>query len=511
MWKIFKTDTNIQKNSHDNALIIAVLFWAVVFIGFFVFFTVVHPLYIFDTDDWTNIRPQRSAIPIWRDWNPTKVLPETLMPLAAELGVRLFMPISRDYIGSIAIAFALVVSAFYSTYFLLFYYFSTKKFKIPAYLSIMLGTFMLLLHFLPFVKASSGNAYMYAPPNVTCVFHYTIPALLNASLILLFSSGSCVEKADVGQILRAPKLRYGIWLLVIYLAINSNILNSIIFIAYISSVLMIEYVKGGVRLFLDVCRKNIIWIGVIYIWLLSLIMESRGGRASSIQFSGSYWSAVGKTIKALINTIKELNLLFISIFIIIEAIALILFLLSRNVKTDSDEEYIRWTIIYSVSLLITVVYLVLICTRTGTGYLIRSDVFSGILFFVMMLVWISLIYIIKKSKPVIFILPLVIYILLFETVFNVESYKETNFPNYKEAVVEEISNDILDQVLMADWQGKTTMELYVPVYTSKDNFPIATYGGREISRTLFAQGMINRQIEITIVPTYDMNEKYDLQ
>lgn len=129
----------------------------------------------------------------------------------------------------------------------------------------------------------------------------------------------------------------------------------------------------------------------------------------------------------------------------------------------------------------------------------------------MMLVWTSLTYIINKSKAVIIVMPIIIYVLLFETIFNARSYREINTSNYRAAVVEQISNDVLEQVLLADSQGKTAMELYVPVYGTNDNWPIAVYGGNWISKTLFAHGMINEKIEITIVPTYNMNEKYDLQ
>ena len=516
MRKILKTDTNIQRDSHANVFMIAVILWVAVFIGFLIFYAVVHPLYIFDTDDWTYIVPQRRAIPVWKGWNPTKVLPETFMALVAELGVRFFMPLNGDYIGSMAIAFALVLSAFYSTYFVLFYYLSTKKFGLSPYWSLMSGIFMILVHFLPFIPlrhlaASTGNAYMYAAPDITSVFNYTIPALLHASLILLFSSRDYIEKTNVGQILGKPKLRHGILLLVLYLAINSNMFQNIMLIAYISSVLLVEYIKGGVKAFFDVCRKNVMWIGVIIVWLLSLLMESQGGRAGRAP-SGNYLSAVGETVKEAVNAVRGLNLLFVFMFAAIEGFALIIFLYSRKERTDIDKEYARLTIVYSISLLITLVYLVLVCAKVGTGYFSRSDVFSGILFFAMVLVWISLIYITKKSKAVMLLMPIVIYVLLFETVFNGASYRETNYPNHRAAVVEQIDNDILEQVLLADSEGKTAMELYVPVYDSHDNFPIAsTYGGDRISFTLFSYGLISKRIEITIIPIYEMNEKYNLQ
>ena len=508
------TDSNIQGDSHNRVLLGAVIFGVAVFIGFFIFFAVVHPLYVYDTDDWGYIIAQRKAIPIWKDWNPTRVLPETLMPLVAELGVRLFMPVMGDYIGSMAIAFALVLSASYSAYFVLIYYLSARTNKIPAHWSLVLGIFMLLLHFLPFMKAMTGNTFMYVTDvNVTCIFYYTIPALLNTSLVLLFAGGDHIEKADAAQMVKEPKLRYGILLLMIYLAINSDMFQSILLIAYIASILLIEYMKGGVKKFLDNFYKNRIWNGVIIVWLLSLLMESEGGRAVSKEIPDNYLLAVGETLKALGNSVRTLNLLFVFLFIAIEGLAVFLFLTSGQTKTDSDKKYVRSTIVYLISLFITTAYLVLICARIGTGYFSRSDVFSGILFYVMMLIWTSLVYIIDKAqtKAVIIAMPVVIYILLFETVICEKTYREINTSNYSASVVKEISDDILEQVLLADSQGRMTMELYVPVYGSSDNWPIGSYGGYRISRALFSHGMISKKIEITIVPTYDKNEQFDLR
>lgn len=53
-----------------------------IFAFLFVFFARVHPLMLFDTDDWQYISYSRHAVPIWGDWNPTRVFPETVMPLA---------------------------------------------------------------------------------------------------------------------------------------------------------------------------------------------------------------------------------------------------------------------------------------------------------------------------------------------------------------------------------------------------------------------------------------------
>lgn len=56
-----------------------------IFAFFMYFFTIAHPVYPFDIDDWGNMISMRWAHPIPYDWNPTKVLPEMLLPLCTEI------------------------------------------------------------------------------------------------------------------------------------------------------------------------------------------------------------------------------------------------------------------------------------------------------------------------------------------------------------------------------------------------------------------------------------------
>ena len=42
----------------------------------YILYTQVKPIMVCDPDDWTYISSIRYAIPLWKDWNPSKVLPE---------------------------------------------------------------------------------------------------------------------------------------------------------------------------------------------------------------------------------------------------------------------------------------------------------------------------------------------------------------------------------------------------------------------------------------------------
>lgn len=125
------------------------------------FFTVAHPLYIYDTDDWTYIASHRHALPMVQQWNPIKILPETLMPFVAEIGVRFIMPFSGDYINAMMYAFAFVVASSIVIYTYMFGKVIKEKFDLNDKVTSVMLAIVLLLHFLPFNVNNSQNGYLF--------------------------------------------------------------------------------------------------------------------------------------------------------------------------------------------------------------------------------------------------------------------------------------------------------------------------------------------------------------
>ena len=78
-------------------------FWIAAFVFLCVFFSVVHPLQVWDGDDWLYISWRRNAYPIWKAWNPSRILPETFMSMVAGVGVYAVYPFTKDYLQSITI------------------------------------------------------------------------------------------------------------------------------------------------------------------------------------------------------------------------------------------------------------------------------------------------------------------------------------------------------------------------------------------------------------------------
>ena len=68
-----KTTTDTSKNF--------ILLSLCTFILLTIYFVIINPIPIFDTDDWEYIQNIRIPVPMVRVWNPIKVFPEFTQPI----------------------------------------------------------------------------------------------------------------------------------------------------------------------------------------------------------------------------------------------------------------------------------------------------------------------------------------------------------------------------------------------------------------------------------------------
>ena len=93
------------------------LFLFSIFIFSFYFFTSIHPLYIFDTDDWINMATWRTLYPSTVNYNPSKIIPEVLFPLVSLFSIKILYPIIDDYVITLNIGIAFFYSVIITFYF----------------------------------------------------------------------------------------------------------------------------------------------------------------------------------------------------------------------------------------------------------------------------------------------------------------------------------------------------------------------------------------------------------
>lgn len=487
------------------------IFGLLIFIGLFVFFYCVHPIYIYDSDDWTYISYARQALPNVKQWNPTKVLPETLMPLISEIGVRFIYPITDDYISSLACVFGLTISSIITIYVIIALKRINDTFGLKTAVFYIIGGGYLLYHFLPFSVVETNNRFVFYGGNANCYFNYIIPGLFNVICVLIFLR----EDIDHYKASKDNVIQSGCLILLIYLCINSNMFHSIILISLLCGELLIEFMKSlknknkVINSFVTAVRSNVYDVFVILAWLVSVVFESRGARAQ--------WAA-GTTLKNLpvlhcfklfLKSVKELNRVWLFSATIIILVALLSYAFSKGKRTLCDEKYFGNIVKMFLAQIITITYLILLCAKVSSEYIQNNTVMISWMIWTMLIVLFSLAYLISKWKYLNLLLPMALYLLIFNTVIDGRTYADNNVVwNYGVDTVKDIDDYIIEEIKKADKGGLDYVEVKVPV-TDSYYWPLdVSYAGDRIANTLFIHGMTKNRIHAVIVPDMAVNEKF---
>lgn len=484
-----------------------------IFAFILVFYIKFHPLYIFDTDDWTGIADTRVPLPNFNSFNPTRILPEVLMPLATSIGVWILMLFTHDYIGSMCIIFAFVMAVITSMYFLSIYVILKKAFKNKNTLAIMVLFGVVLLHFAPMGGQEGRASYMLYSNSVICLFYYTISALWNAILVMY-----AIRRSDKLISAKDSKLLIGIVTLWIYFAINSNLFDSIITAVYGGVVILFDIltfiIKGenSRKGFANVCRKDSAWIIILLLWIGSCAFELHGARAASLRTDTSFLASLKTTIGYLKDVLGTLSGLWIySLLVIIGlAISIALVVCTKKTANEDDKEFMSIAVKLALSAAIVLLYLVLLCAKAGAEYIRAFEVQISWMFYATLLAGVSCSYILKKIPYADCAMPLLLVLMFYSTVMDGKVYLDVNRSGgISVAQIKAFDEYIVQSVVEACDAGKTDVEVRVPEYGAKDNWPIATYAGYHISNTLFVHGLINRQMNITLIPAGSIGDILD--
>ena len=255
-----------MKQNTDRSRRLDLLFCLAVFAALSVFFIVLHPIPIMDEDDVIYTVLSRRAIPIPGAWNPSRMMPELLSSLCGNLaGLCAALHLGRFISCQIAVL-GLMLAALITVYIFSLKRLLEKRFCLSRFSSVCLALLFLLLHFLVFRSADSRNLYMFHTYDQCCVFFYTMSALLCCSLVLWF-----MAEDEEPQLTGKRPLRESMLVLVLYLAVFSNLFGSAVLAAYA----FFRTLRGFVR----EKKANPIWLAVVLGWILAAVLEATGGRA----------------------------------------------------------------------------------------------------------------------------------------------------------------------------------------------------------------------------------------
>ena len=469
-----------------------------VLLSMLLFFEIAHPLVILDADDWTYISQSRIALPVASFWNPARILPEILMPYASELGVLLFGRLG--YIRAITLMNGLVLSLFICFYIRAFFRLLTDVLRLAPGRSALLSLLFLLLHFTIFRTAPDQNGYLFCSKDVTCIYYYVIPALLNCGLVMtLARTGLHRRFWEKGEFSGKSLL-----LLASYLAIFSNLFESAILAIWCGVELLLALLRHRRKL-----RSAALWreqsfsLAAVLLWLVSVWFEGRGGRGES-GTAVPFGTALGESFRTAFSFLGGIYALVL-LLAAASLGALLLFLLLG--KLGKEAGAVCRALLLPLLGLGTILFLfeVLICAKVGPAYAARSDVMFGVCFALLSLAMLSIGLLLKRWERLLLLLPLVFLVLYTATDTRGRTFADSNDILAPAEVCEALDQNILDQVLEAQDRGEYQVTVHVPYCGSEDNWPHSTYMGGRVAASLYKHGITSRLMEIEILPDPQVN------
>lgn len=488
------------------------LFALAVFAFVFVFFAQVHPLVLYDGDDWANASYQRSALPKWHGWNPGRVFPEVFMPLCSSIGAHGIYPLTGDYSGAMSLVFAVTAAAFITAYVCLLRRFAERRFALDTPASILIAALFLALHFLCFRSLEYGNEHLFYASNTCTFFNYTLPALLGACLVLLWEAGGCFER------FAGCPVRDGLLILAVYMSAFSHLFGSQVLSIY-----------AGVRIAMDACGQMAktkklrdaacglftrhVWEwAVLLVWLIALFFEMNGGRAGNLTQGASLIDNLKKVYWKLPSVRWKFNHLFLTIAALVPTAAVIVRLISGG-RTEADRAFGQCALRHALCLALSAVYLVLLCAVTKPSYIQSAQVLLGAVFYLLLLLSASAAYLARKYPRLLAALPLALVLIVFETDTRQKTFAESNIGRIPAQTAKAVTDAMIAQMVEMERSGQTDAPvLYVPVGDDNDNWPHPTYMLYNFTKTLCKHGILEHEYHTgTIVPLEDFNARYGIR
>lgn len=491
----------IQSKYHTDFL----LFLAVqvgIYLFLLLFFTQICPLVLYDGDDWQNIGWMRLALPVWGSWNPSRVLPETIMPFAGWIAAYVIYPLNGDYFRAITIGCAIIISAAILLLCLCAEHFFRIRFKVSARLALFLEILFLVLQFFLF-RTRGTSRYMFQAYDLTCVFNYTLPGILGMCTVLAMLS----YEDYAAHFLKLDAFRKGAFLLLLYLSIFSHDYASEVPAILCGTLLIRNFARErkqcrenrkvpDVRVF---CRSNSLYLAGLVLWMVSLLFEAGGGRSAHME-NGAVID-IGKAFAQLLAMIQALRPVFALCLILI-----LVWIVARHRRHRSFPDGGGLIRMVLVNLALTTAYLLILSSIVS--YMSRIEASWNIWEYLILIVMIGIVRLLQCYPGLKCLMVPALFILMFSTAapdgrFLISTVNSTDYETCMNTDVY-----ILEQVQTADREGLDSVTITVPSYPDDTRSWIFTNDfGERISQTLYNHGMIRQKLQIEVISDPSLNEE----
>lgn len=465
-----------------------------------VYYLSMNPMYIFDTDDWQNVLPSRTILPEWGGWNPSKVLPENLFPLATIIA----KVISPCFYGDIVTSASFVYVIICSTIIALLIVTICKVISKDSEISIIMGLFIFSALLILFDKNDSNANFVFSSLNVTCIFNYLIPNIYNMIIVLLLN----YKVKDEGIFfLKGNYVKIGLLAIIIYLSVFSNLYSSIILISYTcyqifrSAMVYIRHKKTSPCIFL--------WLYIIVLYLISIIFEYNGGRSAQVG-NDNFLDNIILSAKNAFFVLSQINTIILMLIIITNIVAIIFGLLRINKEKKYYYHFFELIFMCFAAEIILLAYYILLDAKAGIGHINEGSTMMALYFYIIFMTAVSLSVLLEIIPSIKIVGPFLCILFISIFIKDINTVRYNNYNNLEPRIVRLIDYDMIEQLENAIALGQSETQILIPLFKSSDNWPIAIYGSQRFSRAIYLYSDINRQITVEFVPTEEKNKQYGI-
>lgn len=479
-------------SNKEKAVNIAIQAGIVVFLLFF--FIKLCPLVAFDCDDWLCLGAYRLPIPHWKEWEPTRIMPGTLMPVAGWMAAHMIYPICGDYVYSVTIISACIVTFLIAVMCICFQKVLIIRGQMPAYTAFICEILFLVSFFAIFRNRGTSQC-MFTAADLCCIYYYTMSGVLNAIVVLLLLRlKDATEKFLSWNIIQ----KTGFCVLV-YFALFSNLFHSAITAIYAGVALLFNLYRCRGS-FKEIVRKNIVYLFILIGWGIVLILEVTSGRAEVVGGESSFNLIL--SVQQLIAIVLGLSKRFMAV-VLLSAVGTAVLLGKR--RLDGQDEFIRiFAMMICNGILLTVFLLLL---NSKTAYMSRIDASWGIWFYLIAATVVMVAYIAKSIPLMTKLLPVAIPICVIAAALPDGKFLMSTRENTDYQTCIQLNEYVINHIMEASREGKEEIVIRIPDH-SEDLRSLAYNEalGITVADCLYIQGIIESKPDVKTVLDKEMRD-----
>lgn len=474
-----------------------------IFTGLLFFFCRCCPLILYDADDWIYIAYKRIPLPIWGGWNPSRVFPETFMPLVGRISAKLVFPLTGDYVLAVMLVSAFMCALLITAMCYLVYRVLHHRYGYDKMYSVQIEILFLVYCFLIF-RNRGGSCYLFNASSICCTYFYTFSGLLNAVVILLMLQYEDFEKA-FRHFRISQKLLFGLG---VYFSIFSNLFHSGMLAVYAGIQILTKTVtlcrtfgvKKGCRCVWKESRSSVI---ILLTWIVAVIFELSGGRASRV--GTEQWNLVvaKDQLFALLEAMNKVFALLAVLAILLVGVRLLQKKLPEKFRqyVQTDQDKVSVEIMLAANIIILTIYELLLNAKVP--YMSRIEASWGIWFYVILFVTLVLSGTVYNSRSW---YPVICGVLVILAVYPDGKYMNSNIHDTEAGVCMATSQLAVEPILEAAGQDMEAVEVRIPDYSGMAQaWGFGENYGQLVANALFANGIIDEPITVTTILDADMN------